>query len=353
MIFNPIVPKMEPAPVSWLTFSSSSSFTLRGTFDGTKYWDGTLEYSTNTKDWSVWDGKTELSSVDNKLYLRGTGNTKIAGEVNSRWIFARSTTDSYISCDGNIENLLDYQIVLNGEHPTMADYCYMYMFKDSALITAPELPATTLANYCYSSMFYGCLSLTTIPKLPATTLATGCYYQTFQGCSKVKLSETKTGTYTQKYRIPTSGTGTYATNALDSMFYGTGGTFRGTPTINTTYYLDESNSIVPPPPVFEPETWVISLVGKVGDVSLPTTYIKFKSNYSDTIYENIRVYINASANNGNVTYGGKTVCTLIRASSLHGWNDTWNDILYRTITFTEESPSGQLLTWLQANAVKQ
>ena len=245
MIFNPIVPKMEPAPVSYLTFSSSSSFTLRGTFDRTKYWDGTLEYSINTKDWSVWDGKTELSSVDNKLYLRGTGNTKIAGEVNSRWIFA---TDSYISCDGNIENLLDYQTVLNGEHPTMADYCYMYMFKDSALITAPELPATTLANYCYSSMFYRCLSLTTIPKLPATILATGCYYQTFQGCSKVKLSETKTGTYTQKYRIPTSGTGTYATNALDSMFYGTGGTFRGTPTINTTYYLDESNSIVPPPP---------------------------------------------------------------------------------------------------------
>ena len=244
MIFNSIVRKPKPAILPYLTFSSPSSFTLRGTFDGTKYWDGTLEYSTNTEDWSVWDGKTEVSSVNNKLYLRGTGNTKIAGEVNSRWIFARSTTDSYISCDGNIENLLDYQTVLNGEHPTMADYCYMYMFKDSALITAPELPATTLANYCYSSMFYGCLSLTTIPKLPATTLATGCYYQTFYECSKVKLSTTKTGTYTQEYRIPTSGTGTYATNALDSMFYGTGGTFKGTPTINTTYYLDESNTIV-------------------------------------------------------------------------------------------------------------
>ena len=118
------------------------------------------------------------------------------------------------------------------------------MFDGSALITAPELPATTLANYCYSSMFYRCLSLITIPKLPATILATGCYYQTFQGCSKIKLSETKTGTYTQEYRIPTSGTGTYATNALDNMFYGTGGTFKGTPTINTTYYLDESNTIV-------------------------------------------------------------------------------------------------------------
>ena len=35
-----------------------------------------------------------------------------------------------------------------------------------------------------------------------------------------------------------------ATSALDSMFVNTGGTFIGTPEINTTYYLDESNTIV-------------------------------------------------------------------------------------------------------------
>lgn len=43
-----------------------------------------------------------------------------------------------------------------------------------------------------------------------------------------------------------SGTGTTATYALEEMFTSTGGTFTGTPAINTTYYLDSSCSIVQP-----------------------------------------------------------------------------------------------------------
>ena len=43
------------------------------------------------------------------------------------------------------------------------------------------LPATTLADGCYSSMFKGCKSLTTAPALPATTLADGCYAGMFYG----------------------------------------------------------------------------------------------------------------------------------------------------------------------------
>lgn len=68
----------------YLTFSSPNSFTLK-TNNAAKNWDGTLEYSTNAEDWSVWDGTTTLNSgSDNKLYLRGTGNTKIAGSKNTR-----------------------------------------------------------------------------------------------------------------------------------------------------------------------------------------------------------------------------------------------------------------------------
>lgn len=289
MIFNPIVPKMEPR--YWLTFSSPESFTL-AVNNTTKNWDGILEYSANTKDWSTWDGTTTLSSVDNKLYVRGTGNTKITGNGEYRWVL----TGSNISCEGNIETLLDYRAVSNGEHPTMAnacyfwmfngcaslttapelpaitltgscynqmfkntslttapklpavtlaDWCYSYMFDScSSLITAPELPATTLAMGCYSNMFRNCTSLTTIPKLPATTLTQSCYSQMFYECSKIKLSATKNGTYTQKYRIPTSGTGTTADYAVQNMFLSTGGTFTGNPTINRTYYVDSSITIV-------------------------------------------------------------------------------------------------------------
>ena len=93
-------------------------------------------------------------------------------------------------------------------------------------------------------MFNGCTSLTAALSLPATTLRSRCYFFMFYGCTKIKLSATASGTYTKPYRIPKSGVGTTTSNALDGMFANTGGTFKGTPEINTTYYLDESNTIV-------------------------------------------------------------------------------------------------------------
>ena len=128
---------------------------------------------------------------------------------------------------------------------TLSDYCYQGMFSGcTSLTTAPALTATTLATDCYSGMFENCTSLTTAPALPATTLANYCYQYMFSGCTSLKLSTTQTEEYTQAYRVPTSGTGTTTTSALISMFASTGGTFSGTPTINTTYYLHSSNSIV-------------------------------------------------------------------------------------------------------------
>ena len=114
----------------------------------------------------------------------------------------------------------------------------------TSLTAAPSLPATTLANSCYYYMFRGCTSLTAAPSLPATTLANYCYSSMFYGCTKIKLSTTSSGTYTKSYRIPKRGTGTTALYALNNMFDNTGGTFKGTPEINTTYYLDKSNTIV-------------------------------------------------------------------------------------------------------------
>ena len=128
---------------------------------------------------------------------------------------------------------------------TLANNCYSQMFYGCINLTqAPALPATTLARYCYYNMFQECTSLTHAPALPATTLADDCYYNMFQGCTSLKLSSTQTDEYTQEYRIPSSGTGTTATNALGNMFISTGGTFTGTPSINTTYYLSSDNMVV-------------------------------------------------------------------------------------------------------------
>ena len=51
--------------------------------------------------------------------------------------------------------------------------------------TPGVLPATTLAAMCYTSMFYGCTSLTTAPVLPATTLVPMCYSAMFYGCTSL------------------------------------------------------------------------------------------------------------------------------------------------------------------------
>ena len=126
---------------------------------------------------------------------------------------------------------------------TLANYCYRNMFYGcTSLTTAPSLPATTLANYCYSNMFNGCTSLTTAPSLPATTLARYCYRNMFNDCTSIKLAISKSREYDKEYRIPKSGNGVTAASALNDMFTQTGGTFTGTPSINTTYYT--SNTIV-------------------------------------------------------------------------------------------------------------
>ena len=69
---------------------------------------------------------------------------------------------------------------------TLANSCYTYMFNGcTSLTTAPVLPATTLTGRCYSNMFHGCTSLTTAPVLPATTLAGSCYNNMFHGCTSL------------------------------------------------------------------------------------------------------------------------------------------------------------------------
>ena len=198
----------KPSGKSYLTFSSPNSFTLK-VDNNNKHWNGTLEYFSSDKTWTVWDGTTTLSSVDNDgeyvIYIRGTGNTVITGDSSSyTWVL----TGTDISCIGNIENLLDYATVQSGNHPTMANDCYSYMFSGCTSLTqAPVLPATTLADYCYFNMFSGCTSLTQAPALPATTLAVGCYQYMFRGCTSL----------TQAPALPAT---TLANYCYNNMFFG-------------------------------------------------------------------------------------------------------------------------------------
>ena len=103
---------------------------------------------------------------------------------------------------------------------TLADACYGNMFSNcTSLTTAPALPATTLADsYCYVSMFSGCTSLTSAPELPATTLTTNCYCQMFYGCTKLNyikamFTTTPSTTYTNNWVTNVASSGTFIKNA--------------------------------------------------------------------------------------------------------------------------------------------
>ena len=272
--YLPFLPK--PDGESYLTFSSSNDFTLSIKFKR-KGWDGTLEYFASDGTWTVWNGDNTLSAESNggeyALYLRGTGNTIITANSDSIW----QLDGSDITCIGNIETLLDYATVESGQHPTMGNGCYSRMFYDCTSLTqAPKLPATTLADNCYFSMFYSCTSLAQAPELPVTTLKSACYKAMFRGCTSLKLSTTKTGEYTQEYRIPISGDGTTAENAFYLMFDETGGTFTGTPEINKTYYLSSDNMIARGSDIATLNGYVKTMIGTPsGGGSVPTNVSAF------------------------------------------------------------------------------
>ena len=219
-------------------FVSSTAMTITPKYTNTGV---TLQYSLNGRSWTpIVSGATTPSA--NIIYFRGkAAGTKSLYTNNSSsnaWTFSGATN---LECNGKLDRLIQNTLGGDSDILTIGVYCFAVMFYNvTTLIKAPELPATTLNNYCYQTMFYGCTSLTTAPELPATILANSCYNSMFLMCSSLKLSTTMTGIYDTAYRIPTSGTGTTSTAPLTNMFSSTGGTFKGTPEINTTYYTENT-----------------------------------------------------------------------------------------------------------------
>ena len=139
---------------SSLSFNTSSA-TLQYSYDGVTWW--------NVSNYVI-----KMTKRQPQVLLRGInagGHVEMSGDQ--------------ISCHGSVMKLTDYR-----KDVTTAQYCMS--FKDcKALTRAPDLPATTLAEYCYAGMFSGCTSLVSAPELPATTLAESCYKGMFSGCTSL------------------------------------------------------------------------------------------------------------------------------------------------------------------------
>ena len=191
-----------------------------------------LEYSVNDGEWATVEAGTEVTfgGTNGNLRLRGT-NTYGTASAWNKYSTITFTNNVNVTCTGDIRTLMNWRNYSTVD-TQYAKFCYL--FKDCAVLTsAPELPATKLADDCYNSMFQGCTSLTAAPNLNATTLADGCYSGIFYGCTSLTAAPELNATtlvshcYTYMFESCTSLTSapelkatTLAASCYDNMFYG-------------------------------------------------------------------------------------------------------------------------------------
>ena len=176
-----------------------------------------FQYSYDGVTWESWDMSPLPFGGQTKVYVRGYNKT-LGWDIDTYTDFV-FRTDAYVYVSGIVESLLDgdnevlalgtrsilrqlfyeqtalrsaenlrfeaqsvpadivsvYALMFDGctnllyapkvlpANDFKGAYSYQYMFRNcKSLITAPELPATTLSAQCYQYMFYGCTSLKTI-----------------------------------------------------------------------------------------------------------------------------------------------------------------------------------------------
>ena len=224
----------EPEP-DYLCFTSTGNSTISMTQNGTPNTSANkvIQYKLNNGPWQTWDLSAVSLGDGDKMYLKSDDSIPMAEEnmmrklIIQREIYKQFIMTGSIAASGNIMSLLNFSDTLPAyaffglfkectsltqtpELPatTLADSCYSNMFSGcSKLVQAPELPATTLAESCYLLMFNYCTSLTKAPELPATTCQFNCYQRMFSGCSSL----------VQAPELPAT---TLADSCYDSMFIG-------------------------------------------------------------------------------------------------------------------------------------
>ena len=181
--------------VPYVTFSAESEQTFKMNFQPQSWYNAFSLVEGDYFEYSVGGGKwtrfTSTISYENAVAFGGAkGNLRLRGksskgtavsDTNYSTISFGNTTA--VSCTGDIRTLIDYKSYASANTEN-ARFCYLFS-GCTALSTAPELPAMTLADYCYFYMFNGCSSLTTAPELPARTLKDRCYCYMFNGCSSL------------------------------------------------------------------------------------------------------------------------------------------------------------------------
>ena len=244
----------EAGLVPYVTFSAESEQTFTMNFQppykdkAFSLEDGEyFEYSVGGGKWTRFtstisdENAVAFGGAKGNLRLRGKSSKGTAVSYNECSTISFGNTTA-VSCTGDIRTLIDYKSYASA-NTVNARFCYLFS-GCTALSTAPELPAMTLADHCYYGMFADCSSLTQAPQLPAQTLKDRCYSNMFAGCSSLTTApELSSMTldvycYSQMFQSCTSLTiapELPATVLKDACYYGT---FQGCTSLKTAPELN-------------------------------------------------------------------------------------------------------------------
>ena len=163
--------------IPYVTFTAEAEQAFKMTTKGDYIISG-LQYSVNFGEWQdvVKDIPVTFGGTHGDLRLRGT-NTNGTATDNSNCSTITFTNNVSVACTGDIRTLLNYKEYKSVETGN-AKFCSLF-YGCAVLTSAPDLPATTLAEFCYGYMFNRCTNLKSAPKMPATKLAEKCYWGMF------------------------------------------------------------------------------------------------------------------------------------------------------------------------------
>ena len=124
---------------------------------------------------------TPTINAGRNVLWKGSGSQTAIGQNSGQYSTFSSTGN--FKCSGNIMSLL-YGDDFEDKTTLTKTYCFCRLFHNcTTIITAPQLPATTITQNCYREMFRACIQLQKASKLPATSLQDRCYVGMFYACS--------------------------------------------------------------------------------------------------------------------------------------------------------------------------
>ena len=146
------------------------------------YWKG------NAIKMAIPTGTTAASRNNNSSIFSSTCQYDVSGNLLSLLFEDNFDDDSTHSLSGKdycFANMFfnglckDCSSLIISEND-VSSYCFYQTFYGSGITKTPQLPATTLADFCYNNTFNGCRSLTGSCVLPAKILTNSCYFSAFR-----------------------------------------------------------------------------------------------------------------------------------------------------------------------------